>query len=235
MVDTEALLSAEEVRSLNQSISQLRADSIWVAIFITSLQGESIEVGYGLEGTLTDYRCSEVIHQILRPAFRQQRYALGLQEALRTLGEMARGQLNLPPKRSRWPYFDGPGLFIPILFWGFFLLVPLVFIDRHYLAEAERKNTEALNYFKQDTGFSLYWFRWGAWNGAGIFFKLFLLTFISVLFALSISQANPLIAWVGHGLLGVVTLAVNWGGRNLARLLVDAEAFEKYKRRRKQM
>ncbi|QNA90584.1 TPM domain-containing protein [Massilia sp. Dwa41.01b] len=51
-----------------------------------------IEVGYGLEGTLTDAQCSRIIHDIVAPAFEKGRYdtgvVSGVEAILRTLSPM---------------------------------------------------------------------------------------------------------------------------------------------------
>ena len=41
-----------------------------------------IEVGYGLEGTLTDAKCSLIIRNIMAPLFRSDKYAKGITEAV---------------------------------------------------------------------------------------------------------------------------------------------------------
>jgi uncharacterized protein len=54
-----------------------------------------IEVGYGLEGTVTDALSKRVITQIMAPAFRRQNYAAGIDSALSALMEAASGKLPL--------------------------------------------------------------------------------------------------------------------------------------------
>jgi uncharacterized protein len=47
-----------------------------------------IEVGYGLEGDIPDAKAHQIIQHILVPAFREGRYATGLEEAIGTLEKL---------------------------------------------------------------------------------------------------------------------------------------------------
>jgi uncharacterized protein len=60
-----------------------------------------IEVGYGLEGLITDAHSSRVIRNTLQPAFRSQKYALGLEQAFDTLIKRAGGDASEPPTEER--------------------------------------------------------------------------------------------------------------------------------------
>lgn len=51
-----------------------------------------IEVGYGLEGAVTDLIASQILEQRLRPAFRASRYAEGIQLAVGDLMAASRGE-----------------------------------------------------------------------------------------------------------------------------------------------
>lgn len=48
-----------------------------------------IEVGYGLEGVLTDAKCGAIIRSILAPSFQQGRYGDGIVKAVRTIESVA--------------------------------------------------------------------------------------------------------------------------------------------------
>jgi len=60
-----------------------------------------IQVGYGLEGVLTDAVCSRIISETLRPAFRQGNYYAGIDAALDQMMKLIQGEA-LPPPEERW-------------------------------------------------------------------------------------------------------------------------------------
>lgn len=57
-----------------------------------------IEVGYGLEGALTDAQSSYIIRNIMVPAFRQQLYAEGLSRAVDAIAAAIAGEFKAEPK-----------------------------------------------------------------------------------------------------------------------------------------
>ncbi len=61
-----------------------------------------IEVGYGLEGVLTDAMCNRIISQTLRPAFRQDNYYGGIDAGLEQVMKLIEGE-PLPPPGRDWP------------------------------------------------------------------------------------------------------------------------------------
>ncbi|MBF3172302.1 YgcG family protein, partial [Pseudomonas aeruginosa] len=56
-----------------------------------------IEVGYGLEGTITDIDAGRIIREYMTPAFRQQDYAGGLEAAAQRLVRLIDGEALPPP------------------------------------------------------------------------------------------------------------------------------------------
>lgn len=58
-----------------------------------------IEVGYGLEGVVTDLIASSIARNIMAPAFKQENYDGGLIEGVRAIQDAARGELVLPEKK----------------------------------------------------------------------------------------------------------------------------------------
>lgn len=68
-----------------------------------------IEVGYGLEGSLTDAFCRRVIDDIYKPAFRDDRFADGLMQGFEVMAQAARGENPLPDDAPSHgvPDFDG--------------------------------------------------------------------------------------------------------------------------------
>ncbi len=47
-----------------------------------------IEVGYGLEGTLTDAKCKMITSYVLKPAFKKQEYGMGLKQATQDIADI---------------------------------------------------------------------------------------------------------------------------------------------------
>jgi uncharacterized protein len=75
-----------------------------------------IQVGYGLEGVLTDASCSRIYSETLRPAFRQGNYYAGIDAALDQMMSLIQGE-PLPPPEERWQSGRrGAGLLPFILF-----------------------------------------------------------------------------------------------------------------------
>lgn len=80
-----------------------------------------IEVGYGLEGAITDALSGRITDRIMRPSFRQGNYYGGLDQATNALMMAASGEYDAIAKTSR---NDEDGGFISfIIFVGFVLFV----------------------------------------------------------------------------------------------------------------
>lgn len=77
-----------------------------------------INVGYGLEATVTDAQSKRIIENIIKPAFKQQDYFTGIEQATNQIMLLASGQFDAEPKPSKKNY----GLLI------FVILVVLFFI-----------------------------------------------------------------------------------------------------------
>ena len=60
-----------------------------------------IEVGYGLEGVLTDAMCNRIISETIRPAFRQGNYYGGIDAGLDQMVKLIEGE-PLPPPEHDW-------------------------------------------------------------------------------------------------------------------------------------
>lgn len=70
----------------------------------------SIEVGYGLEGVLTDALCDQIIRNDIRPQFKEGDYFRGLSAAITSISQVIKGEYTAGKKKrngSDW---------IPILF-----------------------------------------------------------------------------------------------------------------------
>lgn len=79
-----------------------------------------IEVGYGLEGVITDLQAAAVVDEMLAPAFRQGDFAGGLRQAVTALGAAIAGDPSaLPQNRSRISLNSN------VIFFSFFILITL--------------------------------------------------------------------------------------------------------------
>ncbi len=81
-----------------------------------------IEVGYGLEGTLTDTKCGLIIRNIMTPAFKNDDYSSGIREGVEALTGLLRGDEDLNARLEKYAE-EGSGsanLWIPFLMLFFF-------------------------------------------------------------------------------------------------------------------
>ncbi len=99
-------------------------------LIVMSVQDRAvrIEVGYGLEGALTDAQSSYIIRNIMVPAFRQQQYAEGLSRAVDAIAAAIAGEFKAEPKSpNEGPRFDpAVVIFLSVLFLAIFALFTLV-------------------------------------------------------------------------------------------------------------
>lgn len=79
-----------------------------------------IEVGYGLEGALTDALSSRILNETMIPLFRQGQYYQGLSAGVAQIIQVVDGEA-LPPPDTDWKKGAAGNLgnFLPLLFFGF--------------------------------------------------------------------------------------------------------------------
>jgi uncharacterized protein len=84
-----------------------------------------IEVGYGLEGQLTDAQSGRILNNILRPAFRNGDFGGGIEGGVDAVIGTLQGEDVIPPDPSPSPANDisGAPLLFQVIFLGIFLLV----------------------------------------------------------------------------------------------------------------
>jgi uncharacterized protein len=98
LVAVFASLDGEDLGDYSQRVAEAwrigqsnRDNGVLLAIYAEDRQF-SIEVGYGLEGAITDLVASQILEQRLRPAFRSGQYAAGIDAAVSDLMAAARGE-----------------------------------------------------------------------------------------------------------------------------------------------
>ena len=94
------------------------------ALLLVALAEHSvrIEVGYGLEGELTDAKCGLIIRNVIIPEFRNGDYSEGILKGVKNMGGIASGNVELVNK-SVLEEEDEDGAFYGILF----LLIWIIF------------------------------------------------------------------------------------------------------------
>jgi uncharacterized protein len=92
------------------------------AIFLVAVEDRKarIEVGYGLEGALTDAQSGRILRDLVFPAFQQGAYASGIQAGLVGILQAIQGEFPSQPARQMAPTRQArakaSGLLLPLLF-----------------------------------------------------------------------------------------------------------------------
>lgn len=60
-----------------------------------------IQVGYGLEATLTDANCKQIIEELIKPAFKQKQYYLGINQATSRIIAITKGEYKSDTKEKK--------------------------------------------------------------------------------------------------------------------------------------
>lgn len=114
-------------------VGQSKFDNGLVLFVFVEERKVRVEVGYGLEGTITDAFASRVIRQALAPAFQRGEHAEGLNAAANAIMQQIRsGEAPVEPLRRRGAARGGeqeePSIFVVlvILFVVFFFMVPML-------------------------------------------------------------------------------------------------------------
>lgn len=95
-----------------------------------------IEVGYGLEGALTDLESSRIIHNIIVPAFQSGNYYSGIVGGLDGIMKATVGEFTGPAKKSGYRSYEGrkkPSILTSILALVVFLVLLSTRTGRHIL------------------------------------------------------------------------------------------------------
>lgn len=96
-----------------------------------------IEVGYGLEGALTDGRAGEIIRQRISPKFKAGDPASGIEAGVDAIIATIKGEYE--PLAAE-PDSDGDiGPFMPFIMFGLYILITLFILNRRRRRRAERR------------------------------------------------------------------------------------------------
>ena len=154
VVDNAKLISNRVEEKINNQLKELSdSTGIQVAVLtIPSLKGEvlelysmkveekdtgvlllvaleersiRIEVGYGLEGVLTDTKCGLIIRNVMAPEFREGDYQSGIVDAVNNIVGLVKGDESLVSKSVLSESSDTTG---PFVFMGIILLYGIIFI-----------------------------------------------------------------------------------------------------------
>ncbi len=105
-------------------LGQKKSDNGLLLIIAVNDRKMRIEVGYGLEGVITDALSSHVIRRVLAPAFREKRYYDGIVSAFGILVRAANGEaIEIPKQVPKQQRERGSGLWILGVF-VLFMLIP---------------------------------------------------------------------------------------------------------------
>jgi len=88
-------------------VGQKKLDNGAILFVFVKDRRSRIEVGYGLEGALPDATCKGILEDRLSPAFRDGRYAAGLEAAIDAMMAATRGEYTAAPRRSTPPRAGG--------------------------------------------------------------------------------------------------------------------------------
>ncbi len=75
-----------------------------------------IEVGYGLEGTLTDAIASNIVHTIILPLFKRGDFGEGIERGAEAIIQALGGQYTMRPEGRKGPAGDTGNVLVPLLF-----------------------------------------------------------------------------------------------------------------------
>lgn len=103
-------------------IGSAEADNGIVLLASAAEREVRIEVGYGLEGTVTDLQCGRIIREIMVPQLAAGRYAEAFDGAAQSVGALVRGE-------ELFPETDGDkALYSEIFSVGIFIVIVILFI-----------------------------------------------------------------------------------------------------------
>ena len=130
-----------------------RKDTDNGALIVVALEQHAmrIEVGYGLEGVLTDALAGRIIQSDMAPAFRQGRFGDGIMRAISNIARVARGEAIPEPEHTELPAY------VPLIL----ILMLIIFISI-----VKRASRRAWTSGRRGRGGFYPWIG-GGWGGGG--------------------------------------------------------------------
>lgn len=195
-----------------------------------------IEVGYGLEGDLTDYFCAQVIDQVMKPQFREGKFEEGIALALNEVMAKMKGSSTLPstmPELTDSIEFER-GWNAALIWVGCFFLLPAL-IQTLGLIVAGLLQTKAFKIFRQQKKTPLVPFMLGTTSGQTLFVKLFFLVnpgIFFVVFPIVFSEEVALVFGFYFGAILFMGLALYFSVQNV-RMLFSEQLIRRHEAKRR--
>jgi len=161
-----------------------------------------IEVGYGLEGSLTDVMSRRIIDQVIVPNFKAARYGDGLYQALDAANDIVKTGDSIALKKQ-----SGLGNRVTpaAALWLFFIIVLPFWLRRKAIARAQHYPAK-LRPSRKETSL------WRQLFGPFSFVTFFLIIILGIFFVLDVSQQglwwiSPLCILIAYIFLGATNIA----------------------------
>ena len=105
----------------NWKIGQAETDNGALLLVAVSDRKIRIEVGYGLEGSLTDLQAGRIIRNVILPKFKQGNFDQGIIDGVSAMIQTVKGEYTPPKSRSGKQQDDPFGLLALLIFFFFFI------------------------------------------------------------------------------------------------------------------
>lgn len=96
-------------------IGQQGKDNGILLIVAPSERKVRIEVGYGLEGDITDALAANIIHNVILPEFRRQRYEAGIEKGVDAIFQVLEGEYVQKPRKQQAQYGPAANILIMLI------------------------------------------------------------------------------------------------------------------------
>ncbi len=116
-------------------IGQEGKDNGVLLIVAKSERKVRIEVGYGLEGTLTDAISSNIVYTVILPLFKQGDFDAGIERGARAIIQALEGQYTVKPDRDGGATSDGDPFQLPFMIIFLVLVGGVVIMLSIYVSE----------------------------------------------------------------------------------------------------
>ena len=105
----------------NWKIGQAETDNGALLLVAVGDRKIRIEVGYGLEGSLTDLQAGRIIRNVILPQFKQGNFDQGVIDGVNAMIQTVKGEYTPPKSRSGKKQDDPFGLLAMLIFFFFFI------------------------------------------------------------------------------------------------------------------